>query len=343
MQRAAEWAWVPDKDGTPDKPTAKPPAKADGKEGGEPASKGAAAAVEGGGEAGGDGSGKESLAYSAEQLERWKPGQLKELLTGLGLDASGCAEKRDIVEKIMRHPGGAAAAADAAAARGEQIVATVAAPARRRSSGLDGDGAAKPAEEAAAGGGGGGEEEDGFAGLTLADYMGRPTEQAADNGVAGRRPGGAGGGRPGGGGGGGVRGGGRTGRGDRIAGVGDNDGKLDPPSVAGSMNSGRAEISSAASGRGGKVVRLAPAHIAPPSRPAPEWVVDMQVGAPQACYGAGTWWMHPNHALDQAPRASTSTHTYALLIVFNGFLLAYAVLVGTNLKANRTPSAFQTT
>ena len=26
-----------------------------------------------------------------------------------------------------------------------------------------------------------------------------------------------------------------------------------------------------------KVVRLAPAHIAPPSRPAPEWVLDMQV------------------------------------------------------------------
>ncbi|CAN0428370.1 unnamed protein product, partial [Ectocarpus sp. 13 AM-2016] len=40
-------------------------------------------------------------AYRAEDLARWKPRQLKELLTDLGLDASGCVEKRDIVDKIM--------------------------------------------------------------------------------------------------------------------------------------------------------------------------------------------------------------------------------------------------
>lgn len=252
----AEWTWVPDHDGTPDKPIAKPPAAADAKSN-QATGPGAS------GEADGNTLGNTNDAYSAEKLARWKPGQLKELLTSLGLDASGCREKQDIVDKVMRHPGGATAAAEAATARGEPVI--VAAP-KIRVSGQDGGGGTKPVEETddtdAAGDG---EEQDGFVGMTLADYMGRPTEEAGNDAINGggggggdARPGGAGGGRPSAGDG-GTRGGG-------------------PPSVVGSTNSGKAELSSAASGRGGRVVRLAPAHIAPPSRPAPEWVVVMQVG-----------------------------------------------------------------
>lgn len=268
-----EWAWVPDQDGTPDKPIAKPPPAADTK--GNPAT--APNASE---EADSSDPAKANEAYSAEKLARWKPGQLKELLTGLGLDASGCREKQDIIDKIIRHPGGSAAAAGAAAARGEPVDVLAA---KIEVSGQDGEGGG-----AGGGGGGGsddgttpaeetdaavaaadGEEQDGFVGMTLADYIGRPTDEAGNDLIGGGgngdpRPGGAGGGRPG------ARGGGT-----RSSGGGGGGG---PPSVAGSTASGRAELSSAASGRGGKVVRLAPAHIAPPSRPAPEWVVVAQVG-----------------------------------------------------------------
>lgn len=178
--------------------------------------------------------------------------------------------------KIMRHPGGPVAAARAATARSEP--AEVAAPAIQasRQDGGSGDGTDPAAEEmdvagaATATAAGDSEGQDGFVGMTLADYMGRPTEEAGSGitnggGNEGARPGGgAGGGRPG------VAGGGARGGGGGG-----------PPSVAGSTASGRVELSSAASGRGGRVVRLAPAHIAPPSRPAPEWVVDMQVGVRQ--------------------------------------------------------------
>lgn len=273
-KRAGEWTWVPDQDGTPDKPITRPPTAADAK-------RNQAAAPDASGDA--DGSTQAAAndaAYTAEKLARWKPGQLKELLNSLGLDASGCAEKKDIVDKIMRHPGGPAAAAEAAAARGDPVA--VPAPKARVSgqegasgsgSGLmDGDGTKPAVEEtdasgAAAAADADGEEQDGFIGMTLADYMGRPTEEA-DNNIAnggrngGARPGGAGGGRPGAVGG-ETRGGGGGGG---------------PSSVTGSTASGRADLSSAASGRGGRVVRLAPAHIAPPSRPAPEWMVVMQVG-----------------------------------------------------------------
>lgn len=180
----------------------------------------------------------------------------------------------------MRHPGGAAAAAAAVTARGE--TRAIAVP-RRSSSGPHsssggGRGDVQPVEGEAAVStttGGDGEENDGFVGMTLADYMGGRLDEngdtinSGDGNVNHNRPGGPGGGRPGGGG--GNRGGGRAG--------GAVDGHLGPLSVAESSTSGgRAELSSTATGRGGKVVRLAPAHIAPPSRPAPEWVVDMQVG-----------------------------------------------------------------
>lgn len=234
-------------------------------------------------------------AYSAGDLAKWKPGQLKQLLTSLGLDASGCAEKRDIVEKIMGHPGGAAAAAAAATARGETVAMAISeSPSLgpdgggRGGSGVgsvghnggDGGGVEKVvAGEAAVSATGDGEGNDGFVGMTLADYMGRPDENddslKSDDGNGNHdRPGGPGGGRPGGGGGVGVRGPGRGGPG--------GNGHLGSLSVAESSISGRAELSRTATRRGEKVVRLAPAHIAPPSRPAPEWVVDMQVGARRA-------------------------------------------------------------
>lgn len=294
VQRMAEWRWIPDQDRTPDNPRVKPPASinVDRKE-----SKAGAPGIPAG--AANPSSPQQTDApYSAEELTRWKPGPLKELLAGLGLDASGCAEKKDVVEKIMRHPGGAAAAAAAATARGE----TIAVPGRgAQSPGQEegGDGrSARSAEETTAAAtaekGGEEEEEDGFVGMTLADYMGRPTEENggdhADFGAGGGRPGGGGpsdrggggggGGPPGGGQGGGVRG--RDGRGGGAGGDGEH-GRLDrarPASISGSASGGRDELSSAASGRGGKVVRLAPAHIAPPSRPAPEWVVHMQVRCP---------------------------------------------------------------
>ncbi|CAM9536199.1 unnamed protein product, partial [Scytosiphon promiscuus] len=208
--RSAEWTWIPDQDGTPDNPRANPPGSIsiDRKES-KTGSAGAATAAKATSPEQGD------QPYSAEDLARWKPGPLKELLAGLGLDASGCTEKNDIVEKIMRHPGGPAAAAAAATARGE----TVAFPGRGEQSPAQEGGNAqstRAVEEAVvAATAEGGEEEEGF---------------------------------------------------DRAL----------PASVSGSASGGRDELSSATSGRGGKVVRLAPAHIAPPSRPAPEWVVHMQ-------------------------------------------------------------------
>ncbi|CAM9264513.1 unnamed protein product, partial [Ectocarpus sp. 12 AP-2014] len=280
-KRDIKWTWVPDQDGTPDNPIVKPsPAEARKSTTTSATDDRDNATVPG----------NVNEAYRAEDLARWKPGQLKELLADLGLDASGCVEKRDIVDKIMRHPGGPAAAAAAAIARGETVAAAT--PSVRpmgeeggsEAGGLEsggvGDGDVAMGKTAVVVTTDDGEEQDGFVGMTLADYMGRPTEEKSndryhDNG------GGNGAGRPG-----GPRGR-PTGGGDGAARGGS---RIDPhaavSSVSGSAGGGgRGDVSSAASGRGGKVVRLAPAHIAPPSRPAPEWVVDMQqrdkVPAPQ--------------------------------------------------------------
>lgn len=250
--------------------------------------------------------------------------QLKGLLSELGLDASGCAEKRDVVEKIARHPGGLAAAAAAAIARGEDVRQNTGQQGVKKNkavvdgSGGDGGGAALAGgkggdtkslggdadppglEKTAVSGEGVGadghlgaqdkalegknnpedktttthsssfaeigaatatanqqpnDQEDNLVGMTLADYMNRsPGENEAEQ---GRDHGhGHGRGRP------------------AASGV---DGRMKDPSVASVAGSvGRPNSSSAAPGHRA-VVRLAPAHIAPPSRPAPEWVLDMQV------------------------------------------------------------------
>lgn len=54
-----------------------------------------------------------------EALMKWKPGELKKIMTTLELNADGCAEKRDIVKRIASHPRGLAEATVAAAARGD--------------------------------------------------------------------------------------------------------------------------------------------------------------------------------------------------------------------------------
>ncbi|CBJ25838.1 tetratricopeptide repeat domain protein [Ectocarpus siliculosus] len=279
-KRVVEWTWVPDQDGTPDNPIVKPSAAEAGRATTTSATddRDNATVPE-----------NVNEAYRAEDLARWKPGQLKELLTNLGLDASGCVEKRDIVDKIMRHPGGPAAAAAAAIARGETVAA---APPSGRPTGEKGGSEAGGLQPGGVGDGDvamgktavvvttdDDEEQDGFVGMTLADYMGRPTEENSNDHYHDNR-GGNGAGRPG-----GPRG--RPTGGSDGAARGGN--RMDPHAAASSVSGsagggGRGDVSSAASGRGGKVVRLAPAHIAPPSRPAPEWVVDMQrdkVSAPQ--------------------------------------------------------------
>lgn len=240
--------------------------------------------------------------YSAAELLRWKPGQLKGLLSDLGMDASGCAEKRDIVEKIFQHPGGLEAAAKAAAARGDAVPQPAGQGAEEGSASVEGGRGGDPlaAQQgelaslrgmsmsalkvvgSAEGAGSDGflneqdlaariddtrkqsstaapkpdaderEEADGnLVGMTLADYMSRPPEEVkeAERGRSRGRPA--------------VRGA-VEGHVDRTA--------------SGSAHGGRQDGSLASSG-GRRVVRLAPAGIAPPSKPAPEWVLDMQVCA----------------------------------------------------------------
>lgn len=282
-------------------------------------------------EAGGSGSsgGEKNDVYSLEELSRWKPAQLKILLSELGLDASGCAEKRDVVDKIARHPGGLAAAAAAAIVRGEAV---------RQNTGQKGvgkseavvigsggnDGLAARAEGkggavkslgddtealglekmavSAQGVGADGylgkddkamgnkigdktashsssaemrataaataiqqpsDQDDNLVGMTLADYMSRsPAENEAERGH------GHGHGH---------------GRGWPAA-SGVDDRMKDPSAVSVSGSVGRPNSALAAPGHR-TVVRLAPAHIAPPSRPAPEWVLDMQVRPSEPHYG----------------------------------------------------------
>lgn len=265
--------WVPDEDGTPENSTTKPDpprpqASFTGASSAAPPNK------------------EDSGEYTTAELSRWKPGQLKGLLVDLGLDPSGCTDKRDIVERIARHPGGLAAAAAAATTRGDGV-------ARRDSQReLAGDGAiAMGGSDVGSDGGGGGEDGGGgikgrdeagllgpdatstsepqeegenLIGMTLADYMSRPPADDPDaaeiSGSRGRSQGhGADGGR--------ERGGGRV-----------------VPSTPGSVNGGRPGSPSVGSATW--KVRLAPAHIAPPSQPAPEWVVEMQVCVVLSNWGA---------------------------------------------------------
>ena len=251
-------------------------------------------------EAGGGGDGEKNDVYSLEELSRWKPVQLKGLLSELGLDASGCTEKRDVVDKIARHPGGLAAAAAAAIARGEAVRQNArqgvesegvadgsrrdgdAARAREKGdiTGLektvvsaDGVGSngclgeedkstgknledetthSSSAEMMGATANQPNDQDDNLVGMTLADYMSRsPVENETEHG----RGHGHGHGR------------------SAASGV---DGRAKDPSVSAAGSVGRPSSSLAVTGHR-TVVRLAPAHIAPPSRPAPEWVLDMQV------------------------------------------------------------------
>lgn len=348
-----EWTWVPDKDGTPDRPITKlqsktlaasdgassiaqdVPAAGSGSVGGDvvPAANG------GEKQKGRDGSSlpKNSDVYTTMELLRWKPGQLKTLLTDLGLDSSGCVEKRDIVEKIGRHPGGPAAAAAAAAARGEVrliqaqpgssegidcgdrggdrrgdgawVGSSVGRPGRdcglsedlknmgiralqaiMKAEGIDAAGCqsnedfvskieehrqksfvtaaadaadaadpqteSEPSPDTLSKAEQEENEERNLVGMTLADYMNRPAPVAAAEAGHGR---------------------------DRARGRGSATGGGRGKSGSGSACGARRGTANP------RVVRLAPSHIAPPSTPAPDWVVEMQVCRGDSFYDSGSF------------------------------------------------------
>lgn len=274
-----------------------------------------------------DGDGDSDNVYTVHELASWKPSQLKALLTEIGLDASGCVEKRDIIDKIARHPGGYAAAAAAAAARGETRVDNRSASTdpnlgqqgahkitgvghaerggvgggnsrrsgaagRDRTRGFEGrdenqgdlqdmvfsganvkpvTSALDPAEQ---------EDTGGLMGMTLADYMNRsaPVATAADiasDAVGKGRPLGRGDGE------GDVRSSGRDGKNERQS----------SSRYSGSSAGGETRGAGSARTINPRTVRLAPSHIAPPSTPAPEWVVEMQVrcGCGTYCYIHALW------------------------------------------------------
>lgn len=101
-----------------------------------------------------------------------------------------------------------------------------------------------------------GAEENGndkIVGMTLADYMSVPVVEHDKANSQGRAPS-------------------RT---------GENSGRINTP-PSGSGNSSRGGTASGSRGNP-KFVRLAPAHIAPPSKPAPQWVVEMQVPGSTFC------------------------------------------------------------
>lgn len=242
--------------------------------------------------------------YTAAELLRWMPNQLKILLTDLGLDSSGCVDKTDIVDKIAQHSGGLTAAAASAIARGEtrddQFYGSNPNPGRGRESmsnnqgpldvsiianmgggippeGMAGSGSATPQDFGGERGEGdfgqmGGTKPDGspqpteqedrsLMGMTLADYMNRQAPTATEETRPVNRPDQT------------RRGVVNTGRNSRN---GRKDGRRTPSVQSGSSGGGRPGT---ASGKpvNPKNVRLAPSHIAPPSTPAPEWVVEMQV------------------------------------------------------------------
>lgn len=103
-------------DGTPDKPTEKADPSAVRFHKGTPPANSDRKGVDATG-----GFNDTSSTYILADLLRWKPGQLKQLLSDLDLTSSGCLEKRDVAEKITRHPQGLATAAAVAAARGDPM------------------------------------------------------------------------------------------------------------------------------------------------------------------------------------------------------------------------------
>lgn len=217
------------------------------------------------------------------------------------MESSGCVEKRDIVDKIARHPAGFAAAEAAAIARGEtrneHLGRSNPNPGREgeqlsdnqgpldvrvianEGGGIPPEGVAE-SDSATPGDFGGGlgaedfremggtkldaplepteQEGSSLMGMTLADYMNRPTV-GEETTFANRR--------------GQARGGGGDGH---SPGKDGRDGRRAPSVQSGSSGGGRPGTGS---GRpvNPRNVRVAPSHIAPPSTPAPEWVVEMQV------------------------------------------------------------------
>lgn len=124
-----EWTWVPDEDGTPDQSTSE--LEFTTREKSSRSRLGTSAGENTRGIREGDEHGIEDNAggnydrgetgdvCTIEELARWKPDDLRELMHALGLDASGNFEELNVAQEIARCPGGLAAAAKAAAARGD--------------------------------------------------------------------------------------------------------------------------------------------------------------------------------------------------------------------------------
>lgn len=188
--------------------------------------------VGGGGGCAGADSGDNIAPYTVDELARWRAPELKELVASLGINPSGCVGKRDIIEKIARHPGGLAAAAEAAIARGEA----------REEGHVDREESHEgTADEAAS-----------LVGMSLADYM---TRSAPSEGP-------------------------ERGRERARARSPRSDVSHDRTPAADSAR-GLADTAEPGAAPGSaifpRVVRIAPAHIAPPKAPVPRWVMEIQV------------------------------------------------------------------
>lgn len=113
-QRKMVWTWIPDQDGTPEYAMKEQAGRRDDT---NPLGKVLGVGKDGKIDEGGHV--KTDEHNGTEALMKWKPGELKKIMTTLELNAEGCAEKRDIVKRITSHPRGLAAATAAASAHGD--------------------------------------------------------------------------------------------------------------------------------------------------------------------------------------------------------------------------------
>lgn len=108
------WTWIPDRDGTPEYAVKEQAGRRDDTNPLEQV-----LGVEKDGKIDGGGRVKTDEHNGTEALMKWKPGELKKIMTTLELNAEGCTEKLDIVKRITSHPSGLSTATAAAAARGD--------------------------------------------------------------------------------------------------------------------------------------------------------------------------------------------------------------------------------
>lgn len=175
---------------------------------------------------------------SREDLRGMGERSLKARTAGEGIDAHGCQDKEDMVLKIEAHRRNQRSDDATLAATMPSLSFPSADAASSSRENLTG-GRVAPAESER-------EAESELAGMTLADYMNRPapTVDAQTGGGTGRS---------------------RGRRGDGV------------PPLSAPSSGGRRPGTTSGKLLNPRTVRLAPSHIAPPSTPAPDWVVEMQV------------------------------------------------------------------